>query len=72
VIAKNSEWAYYYDLKEMFNKHEDEGSKTITISVEEYNRLVNAEKKLNCLESAGVDNWDWYDDAMESFHEDQH
>jgi hypothetical protein len=38
----------------------------ITISQEEYERLLRAERKLDHLEMAGVDNWDGYDYAMES------
>jgi hypothetical protein len=37
----------------------------ITITKDEYRRLLNAEDKLSCLESCGVDNWSGYDDAME-------
>lgn len=42
----------------------------ITISKREYNQLVNDSFKLNCLESAGVDNWDGYDYAMEMMQDD--
>jgi hypothetical protein len=37
---------------------------TVTISVEEYDRLLECEYKLIALEGAGVDNWEGYDDAM--------
>lgn len=37
----------------------------VTISRKEYDRLLQAEAKLLALETAGVDNWSGYDDAME-------
>lgn len=36
----------------------------ITIAKSLYDRLRAAEKKLNALEAAGVDNWEGYDQAM--------
>lgn len=39
--------------------------KTVTITEEEYTRLIMAERWLNCLEAAGVDNWDGWDYARE-------
>ena len=41
----------------------------ITITLEEYNRLVASDNELNCLHQSGVDNWDYYDDAMDSYRE---
>ena len=38
---------------------------TVTISIEEYDELVADAKFLNCLYSAGVDNWDGFDMAKE-------
>ena len=34
-----------------------------------YKELLKAEKKLEALEAAGVDNWDGYEIAMEQFWE---
>ena len=39
---------------------------TVTISKEEYERLLNDSEKLGALEEYGVDNWCGYGDAMES------
>lgn len=36
---------------------------TVTISLEEYNRLQKREAFLDCLEACGVDNWDGFSDA---------
>ena len=38
---------------------------TVEISKKRYKELLKAERKLIALENAGVDNWDWYGDAME-------
>ena len=37
------------------------------IPKEEYMKLQDAEEKLNLLESAGVDNWEFYGNALEGF-----
>ena len=38
----------------------------ITITKTEYDQLVEAQKLLRALQSAGVDNWEGYDSALES------
>lgn len=40
----------------------------IVITREEYDSLKNDERKLICLENAGVNNWDGFSIAMEAFH----
>lgn len=40
---------------------------TITISKEEYARLLEESHFLRCLEGAGVDNWSGYDFAQEMY-----
>ena len=37
---------------------------TVTIPKVEYNRLLNRAERLQRLEDAGVDNWEWYDSAL--------
>ena len=47
--------------------------KTITISQDEYDQLRRDSEFLECLYSAGVDNWDGYDvaqDLMDELDED--
>jgi len=39
-------------------------SEKITISKEEYIRLLKESLKLAKLEMGGVDNWDWYSDSL--------
>lgn len=41
----------------------------ITITKKEYDDLIDSEWELTCLQSAGVDNWSGYDDAMEMYNE---
>lgn len=40
---------------------------TITITKMEYDQLLDDAFKLQCLESAGVDNWQGIDYAMEMY-----
>lgn len=44
---------------------------TITISMEEYRRLVDAESTLEALICAGVDNWEGYGYAMSMLDEEE-
>jgi hypothetical protein len=37
---------------------------TLTITKARYGELLLAERTLNALETAGVDNWEWYGDAL--------
>lgn len=37
---------------------------TVTIPKEQYDRLVQAYEELSLLEAGGVDNWEWYGDAL--------
>jgi len=41
----------------------------ITISKREYTRLIRSEAWIIALESAGVDNWDGYEQAQEAMKE---
>lgn len=43
---------------------------TTTITLERLAALLRAEDKLSRLESAGVDNWEGFDDAMDPDDED--
>lgn len=43
--------------------------KKISISEEEYEALLNDSILLNCLQMMGVDNWAWYDEAIEQYNE---
>jgi hypothetical protein len=41
----------------------------ISISKAEYEELLEDARFLQCLQNAGVDNWDGYDYAREEFYE---
>ena len=43
---------------------------TIIISVERYNELIRSEKILNALYAGGVDNWEWYEEALENMDDE--
>jgi hypothetical protein len=43
---------------------------TVTISKAEYDELVKDQTFLKCLMGAGVDNWEGYDFAIETYQED--
>lgn len=42
-------------------------TETVTISKDEYETLKRDQLFLHCLESNGVDNWDWYDEAVREY-----
>jgi hypothetical protein len=42
----------------------------VTITKAEYERLLESEAFLECLEAVGVDNWVGYDDAREMMEEE--
>ena len=41
-----------------------------TISKEEYEELLDRDRKLTALENGGVDNWEWYDVTMSSLDDE--
>lgn len=43
----------------------------ITISMSRYEQLMASERKLEALEAGGVDNWEWYDEAMEAYQDEE-
>lgn len=42
----------------------------VTITKKEYDKLLDRDRLLNCLERAGVDNWDGWDFAMDEYNEE--
>lgn len=42
---------------------------TVTITQKRLDELEKAEAKLQALQNGGVDNWEWYDDSMDSYRE---
>lgn len=47
-----------------------QGSEKI-ISKEEYEELVGRDKTLTALEAGGVDNWEWYDESLRQYYENE-
>lgn len=43
---------------------------TVTIPLSAYEDLIKDQKILDALYAAGVDNWEWYDDAMSKIDSD--
>lgn len=56
------------DLSNYMNTNPDN---TVTISLSEYNELIEDQELLQALQAAGVDNWDGYDLALEFLREDK-
>jgi hypothetical protein len=50
-------------------KIEDQLSENITISIEEYEELKDDQQCLFALQAAGIDNWEGYEFAMESYRQ---
>lgn len=42
---------------------------TVTISMKEYKELTEASAILDALYAAGVDNWEWYGDALDAMED---
>ena len=42
-----------------------ENNDTITITVAEYEHLMSEQRVLNVLRRCGIDNWEYYDDALD-------
>ena len=42
------------------------------IRKDELAKLLRDRWKLRCLEMAGVDNWTWYDQAMDDYNADEY
>lgn len=51
------------------NSNENETQRVVTISKEEYKDLLHDSRLLQCLRNAGVDNWEWWDTAIEEYQE---
>jgi len=41
----------------------------VTISCAEYNRLLERDDWLQCMEACGVDNWQGIDDAIDMYND---
>lgn len=41
----------------------------VVISLKDYNELFDDQRVLNALRRGGVDNWEWYDECMNSLEQ---
>ena len=44
---------------------------TVTISKSRYDLLLDTERWVECLNAAGVDNWEGYDAACQEYEKDE-
>lgn len=58
-------------MTDIFDIAEGQLQGTVIISSAEYERLTDRDFWLDCLEAAGVDNWQGYDFAREMYEEDK-
>ena len=42
-----------------------------TISKEEYEELLDRDRKLSALEAGGVDNWEWYGESLSQYYDEE-
>jgi len=61
----------YSDVEQALRVIEALEDKYEIIDKEYYEELEESAAVLHALERGGVDNWEWYDDAMESIEEDE-
>ncbi|MDB4507362.1 hypothetical protein N9064_00570 [bacterium] len=43
----------------------------VKITKEEYARLLKVDRKMDCLEAGGVDDWEWYGVSLEKFYQEE-
>lgn len=62
-----------YELRSSVNNSKglvSVGGVTLSMSVQELKEMISKSLKMERLEAGKVDNWEWYDDALEGFNED--
>lgn len=68
-IKLNSDFEKGYEEKpKQLTKNMITPPDTITISMEEYQELIDRDFMLTCLENAGVDNWDGVEYAHSEYY----
>lgn len=47
------------------------GNEMVTITREEYEKLIDDSEKLSYLEAGGVNDWEWYDESLKEYWENK-
>ena len=67
IYKEQGEHAIYKEFRDALHRIvESEGFKVV--DSEEYEELCDDYLFLNCLRNNGVDNWEWYDEAVADYH----
>lgn len=68
IYKEQGEHAVYKEFQAALHRIvEGEGFKVV--DSEEYEELLDDSLFLNCLQNNGVDNWDWYSEAVEEYQQ---
>jgi hypothetical protein len=68
IYKEQGEHAIYKEFQAALHRIvEGEGFKVV--DSEEYEELLDDSLFLNCLQNNGVDNWDWYSEAVEEYQQ---
>lgn len=68
IYKEQGEHAVYKEFQAALHRIvESEGFKVV--DSDEYEELLDDSLFLNCLRNGGVDNWDWYDEAVAEYQQ---
>lgn len=68
IYKEQGQHAIYKEFQAALHRIvESEGFKVVESN--EYEELLDDSLFLNCLQNNGVDNWDWYDEAVEEYQQ---
>jgi len=68
IYKEQGEHAVYKEFQAALHRIvESEGFKVV--DSDEYEELLDDSLFLNCLRNNGVDNWDWYDEAVAEYQQ---
>ena len=68
IYKEQGEHAVYKEFQAALHRIvEGEGFKVV--ESDEYEELLDDSLFLNCLQNNGVDNWDWYDEAVAEYQQ---
>lgn len=68
IYKEQGEHAVYKEFRDALHRIvESEGF--MVVKTDDYEELLDDSLFLNCLRNSGVDNWDWYDEAVEEYQQ---